>query len=289
MLKAQFESIQEDIQMSEGKVDSETLLKIAEPEPNTFLIKMPQWIADTISNSAVGTEIGYSQDLMDYISKGGDEVPKEELRLVLSAKRPGKGGPAQASEYAISFPSSSQNLRVLETTGTTTLVTRVLSTMHVIPRRDALYATVLRDRINASDVSKQHRTIHNEEDFSTSRTAVKLFQRPESVPETPSPDSADLSRASKRIRSLDEMPQRESRQTLLSSPTSSSKSLDEVLMETLVHRDEGWPLQQLSKALKEKGVSAPMAQLKAKLLEICVYQRRGEDSHPRYYLKSEYK
>ena len=60
-------------------------------------------------------------------------------------------------------------------------------------------------------------------------------------------------------------------------------------METLVNRDQGWPLQQLSRALKELGVSAPMAQLKAKLLEICDYQRRGEDTHPKYYLKSEYK
>ncbi len=88
------------------------------------------------------------------------------------------------------------------------------------------------------------------------------------------------------MKALDEMPQAESRQAAALSP---ARNLDDALMHILVNRDTGWPLQQLSKAVKETGVSVPMNQLKTKLLEICVYQRRGEDTHPKYYLKSEYK
>jgi hypothetical protein len=291
MSRPQSKSTQEDVEMNEGSSAFDSLLRLEEIDScNAFLVKMPQWIADYISSSASGTEIGFSQDLMGYLSPEASDSPKEELRLVVSSSRKSKVATSQVSEYGISVPSLSEcRLRVFETRGSSTLSTRVRSTLHLIPKRDEMYAEVLRDRMNASDVSKQHRTLHNEEDYSTSRTAVKLFQRPESLLESAS-RAAELpgsARASKRVRGLDEMPQRESREAFSSG--SSPKSLDDALMETLVHKDEGWPLQLLSRALKEKGVSAPMAQLKAKLLEICVYQRRGEDTHPRYYLKSEYK
>jgi hypothetical protein len=284
-------TVEEDVEMMQES-DIDTLLKLADSRSETtFLIKMPSWIADKITNSPVNTEIGFSQDIMAYLSGSGPVTPEEPLTLVLSSSGPKqKSTTSQPSEYSISLSSSSQNLRVFETSGSTTFAKSVRSTMHVIPRRDEKYAEVLRERMAASDASRKHRTIHNEEDYSTSRTAVKLFQRPDpSASEEPlSSPNSDNSRISKRLRGLDEMPQRESREGVFSS-SGSPRSLDDALMETLVQRDEGWPLQQLSKALKDKGVSAPMAQLKAKLLEICVYQRRGEDTHPRYYLKSEYK
>jgi hypothetical protein len=164
----------------------------------------------------------------------------------------------------------------------------------MIPKRDAKNAALLKDRLSRADISVQHRTQHDEASHDSLRGAVHLFQRPsESDIKTPpyptagSPDSqASSSRVSKRMKSLDELPQNERRQAANAAP---AKNLDDVLMSILVNDDKGWPLQQLSKAVKETGVSAPMAQLKAKLLEICVYQRRGEDTHPKYYLKGEYK
>lgn len=268
----------EDVTMESNMPATESMLKLSDGAGgNIFLIKMPQWIAETIASSNPGTQIGLSQDITGVLEAG------EELRLILKQT---KAQSSQPSEYALSLPVASQNLRVLETSGSTTSVSRVTSTIHMIPKRDQKYANLLKERLNQADISHQHRTVHNEEDFSTSRTAVKLFQRPEAVPDTTSPESAG-GRNAKRIRALDELPQRESRAAGISA--ASPLTLDDALMETLVNRDEGWPLQQLSKVLKDKGVSAPLAQLKAKLLEICVYQRRGEDAHPKYYLKSEYK
>ena len=67
-------------------------------------------------------------------------------------------------------------------------------------------------------------------------------------------------------------------------------SPDEHVMKILVSEDIGWNLQNFMKKFKENGGSGlNLVQLKAKLADICDYARRGEDSHPKYYLKLEYK
>ena len=123
--------------------------------------------------------------------------------------------------------------------------------------------------------------MHNQEDYAHSLSSVKLFQRHGDFAD-PSPPAG---RARKLLRNLDEMPQVETLRRVIG-----PKSLDDILMSILVEQDVGWALQQLAKTVKEQGaVSVNMAQLKTKLLDICVYQRRGEDTHPKYYLKAEYK
>ena len=247
---------------------------------------MPQWIAEHISKSQAGTEIGYSHDVNTLL---GESTPdSRDIRLVLTSAGAGTAI-SRPTEYGISLPNGAQNLRVFESNDTNTACNRVDSTLHMIPKRDAQYTAILKERLNQADSTKQHRTQHNEESYDVSRGSVKLFQRqPDMVIDTAgSPGSQEsVSRIGKRIRTLDELPQRESR---AASSAGATRSLDDALMEILVNKDSGWPLQQLSKAVKDAGVSAPMAQLKTKLLEICVYQRRNEDTHPKYYLKSEYK
>ena len=280
----QVAKVEEDVKMENHVNYFESMIKLGDgARGNTYLIKMPQWIADSIAEGAPGTEIGFSHDILSHI--GGDAShSKEELRLVVS--KPSKNQPA---EYGLSVPPVAQNSRVFRCGDSSTAVSRVHANVHMMPKRDEKYATLLKERLEQAEQSNQHRTVHNEEDYSVSRSSVKLFQRPDAATTevTESAGSPEyVERGTKRIRALDELPQRETR----GSPRSTEVlSLDDALMETLVNRDEGWPLQQLSKALKEKGVTAPMAQLKAKLLDICVYQRRGEDTHPKYYLKSEYK
>ena len=285
-MKPSADSTPLDIQMSDRAHDSSKLLKLKEADSEiTFLVKLPSWIGETILSSPPGTHIGSSHDIQEFFESHSSNG-NDELRLVL---KQGRAKTSHPNEYAISLPSSQQHLRLMETSDSTTIVSKVESTIHMIPKRDEKYSALLRERTSQADVSKLHRTVENEDEYAMSRTAIKLFQRAEPDIETSqplpvsSPESVIRSSA-KRNRQLDELPHRESRGV-----ASTSISLDDALMETLVSNDQGWPLQQLSKALKEKGVSAPMSQLKTKLLEICVYQRRGEDTHPKYYLKGEYK
>ena len=259
-----------DIQMSESNSGSSKLLRLDESDGSgTFLVKLPQWLAESIRTSKPGTTIGLSHDIKEYLNTA-PEI-REELRL---AVKQGISISAQPSEYALTLPNAQQQLRLIESSESTSVVSKVSSTIHMIPKRDEKYAALLKERLAQTDSAKHHRTVENEDEYATSRTAVKLFQRVESSPESVGKP--------KKIRELDELPQSTSR-------PSQAASLDDVLMETLVNNDQGWPLQQLSKALKDRGVTASMSQLKAKLLEICTYQRRGEDTHPKYYLKSEYK
>jgi hypothetical protein len=262
-----------------------SLLKLhGNADQDLYLVKIPRWLADQISCSKPGRVIGQSSGRIGRPLASGSAVANK-VSLKLSDSFPKSGNPA---EYTISLSAGQQNLRVLERSGNTTVATKVTSTAHMIPKRDEKYTSVLRDRLAQSDQSKQHRTVVNDDEYATSRTAVKLFQRAESSPDAPAPLSspeAGLRGSSKRIRQLDELPQKQIRGVA----SSQSMSLDDALMETLVNNDQGWPLQMLSKALKDNGVIAPMNQLKNKLLEICVYQRRGEDNYPKYYLKSEYK
>jgi hypothetical protein len=259
-----------DIQMSESNSGSSKLLKLTDTEGSgTFLVKLPQWLAESIRSSKPGTTIGLSHDIKEYLTTAPEN--REELRL---AVKQGKARATQPSEYALTSPNAQQQLRLIESSETTSVVSKVSSTIHMIPKRDEKYTTLLKERLAQTDHTKHHRTVENEDEYATSRTAVKLFQRVESSPESIGKP--------KLIRELDELPQSTSR-------PAQAGSLDDVLMETLVNNDQGWPLQQLSKAMKDRGVTASMSQLKAKLLEICTYQRRGDDTHPKYYLKSEYK
>jgi hypothetical protein len=246
-------------------------------------------MSDTISNSPSGTEIGYSYPLSGAMSS---PPTADEVRLVVTCDD--MSGLGKPSEYGMALPNTSQNLWIFQGDSSSKSVSRAAGTAHMIPKRDSKYSAILKERLNRADLTVQHRTQHDEVDHDNLRGSVHLFQRP-SAEETErskslsmlagSPDSQASSRVSKRMKALDEMPQQESRQA--SAP--SARNLDDAIMQILVNRDTGWPLQQLSKAVKEAGASVPMAQLKAKLLEICVYQRRGEDTHPKYYLKSEYK
>jgi hypothetical protein len=253
---------------------------------------MPQWIADALQNSHPGSEIGYSHDISKSFSTDDGNSDNSDMRLVLS--NASLGGDDKPGEYGLSLPNSAQNLWVFHGKGDSTEGHKAMGTVHMIPKRDEKYTNLLKQRLSKADISVQHRTLHDEASHDTLRGAVHLFQRPseadvkpQSYPTAGSPDSqASSSRVSKRMKSLDELPQNERRQA---SNVGATKSLDDVLMSVLVNDDKGWPLQALSKAVKDAGVSAPMAQLKTKLLEICVYQRRGDDTHPKYYLKGEYK
>ena len=242
---------------------------------------MPQWVATAISTAEPGTEIGYSHNIDSYLLP--DEVMDEELRLVLSSIPSDTGAP-RPSEYSLSAPSTAhQTLRILQTSGSICKLSKVSTNLHMIPKRDEKYGSMLRERLIEADVKKQHRTLHNDQDYAQSIMSVKLFQR-----HGDSPDStADVSIAarSRKLKSLDELPQ-----TQIRGNSGAAKSFDDVLMSVLVERDIGWPLQQLTKAVKDQGVaSVSMAHMKTKLLEICQYQRRGDDTHPKYYLKAEYK
>ena len=253
-------------------------------------MKVPNWMSETISASAPGTEIGFSYPIAGAMTA---TPSAQEVRLVVTAED--MNGAGKPAEYGMSLPNTSQNLWVFQGDDSSKNAFRTDGTAHMIPKRDQKYSAVLRDRLSRVDLSMQHRTRHDETNHDSLRGSVHLFQRPtteeaersKSIPILAgSPDSqASSSRVSRRMKALDEMPQQESRQAAVPAV----RNLDDALMHILVNRDTGWPLQQLSKAVKETGVSVPMAQLKSKLLEICVYQRRGEDTHPKYYLKSEYK
>lgn len=275
-----------DIKMFDPDTDARKLLRLSEAHSeNVYLVKLPQWIGETILSSQPGTHIGSSHDIKKCFVTSSS-AGHDELRLVVKQNRAKSSHP---NEYAISLPSSQHNLRLMETSDSTTIVSKVGSTIHMIPKRDEKYSALLKERSFQADTSKSHRTVENEDEYAMSRTAIKLFQRAEpdfdtSQPLPASSQESVIRSSAKRNRQLDELPHKESRGVV-----STSVSLDDALMETLVNNDQGWPLQQLSKALKERGVSAPMNQLKSKLLEICVYQRRGEDTHPKYYLKGEYK
>lgn len=248
-------------------------------------------MSDTILKSEPGTEIGYSYPITGALESN---EPKDEVRLVVTSRE--MTGTGKPSEYGISLPNTAQNLWIFQGNSASKNVIRANGTAHIIPKRDQRYSAILKERLSRVDLAVQHRTQHDEVVHDNLRGSVHLFQRPsqedadrsKSIPMLAgSPDSqASSSRVSKRMKALDEMPQAESRQAAALSP---ARNLDDALMHILVNRDTGWPLQQLSKAVKETGVSVPMNQLKTKLLEICVYQRRGEDTHPKYYLKSEYK
>ena len=268
---------------------SESLIrKPAGSSDRTYLVKLPQWIAEAVNKVETGTEIGFSHDIEDAI--GAPASGNDDIRLVLTSA-PGDGRSNRPSEYGLTIPGAGhQAIRVFETFSGRSDMSAVSTTVHVIPRRDEKYTALLRDRLGQADTSKQHRTLHNEEDYAKSRMSVKLFQR---HGETSSPDvgggtpesAMNASSRSKKIRGLDEMPQMERRSMALVG----GKTLDDVLMGVLVENDDGWPLQQLMRTVKDRGVVASMSQMKAKLLEICVYQRRNDDTHPKYYLKSEYK
>jgi hypothetical protein len=275
----------EDVIMDQEPNAEGSLLKLPDAtDSKLYLVKLPKWLADAVEDSKPGTIFGQSSAPLHSLPTERSSL-REGISLELSSSFSRSGNP---SGFTITLPSGQQNLRVLERANTTTTALNVSSTVHMIPKRDEKYTAVLRNRLAQTDQTHQHRTVANEEEYATSRTAVKLFQRVESSPEgqisSSSPDSVSRP-GSKRIRQLDELPQTESKGI----GATSSVSLDDALMETLVNNDQGWPLQQLGKALKEKGVSVSMNQLKAKLQEICVYQRRGEDNYPKYYLKSEYK
>jgi hypothetical protein len=252
-------------------------------------VKVPAWMSSTILSASAGTEIGYSYPIDISADRAIGE--RTDTRLVV-VDGFGNDSKSHAREYGVSVPAASHNLHVFETHGSGTICEGVASTLHLLPKRDQVYSTLLKERLANAGSHTQHRTLHNEQGYVESRGSVKLFQRPSESDHITeriagSPDSGSSSvRGSKRLRSLDELPQREKQQ---SAPPQSNKTVDDVIMEILVKTDSGWPLMQLSKAVKEAGATVSTVQLKAKLLDICVYQRRGEDSHPRYYLKNEYK
>ena len=256
-----------------------SLIKLSESSnQNLFLMKLPQWLAESLESCKTGTVIGDSDDILDDQGNG--------IVLRLDKRHASKSNP---TEFNVSLPSAQQNLRVLENSSAVTIASNVTSTLHLLPKRDEKYSTVLKDRLEKSEVTKQHRTLVNQDDFATSRTALKLvqFESPVASPEpgaSPAASDTGMRISAKRFQKLEEVPQKEAR-----AMGSTALSLDDSLMETLVNDDHGWALQQLTKALKDKGVTVSMSLLKSKLLEICVYQRRGDDTFPKYYLKSEYK
>ena len=262
---------------------SESLLKYEHTSSRTtYLVKLPEWIAEAIGSCQPGTEIGILNQIdQDMNPSGSANMGSSTLSLTPDFVA---GIGDRPSEYKLSATAYPEDLRVFQSAGSSTSLSRVRSVVHAYPTRGATYTALLKGRLTLSDIRKQHRTVHNDDDYSASRNA-KLFLRPDAS-DTAALPSPTPSVQSKRVRGLDDLPQR---QVARGAQGSAAPSLEDGLMAILVERDEGWPLQQLSKALKDKGVSAPMPQLKEKLIEICVYERRGEDSHPRYYLKSEYK
>ncbi len=251
---------------------------------------MPSWLASTIKSSQPGTEVGYSYPLDNTPEFQGNGTA-DKHRLVLT-KSFGESSTSRPAEYGISIPASVQNLSVIEMHESVAKVTPVAANIHLLPKRDQQYAAILKDRLLNAGAQNQHRTLLNQENYQESRGSVKLFQRPSEADHAVdmlvgSPDSGTSSvRGSKRLRNLDELPQHE---TKLAATGKKPRVVDDIVMEILVNKDSGWPLMQLSKAVKDAGGTVTTAQLKAKLLDICVYQRRGEDHHPKYYLKSEYK
>lgn len=252
---------------------------------------MPSWLAAAINSAESGSEVGFSYPLES--SKDTRSVGVTDHRLVLTNSI-GEASGSRPVEYGISLPASVQNLNVIEMQESVAILAPVSANIHLLPKRDQQYAALLKDRLVSAGAVNQHRTLLNEQHYQESRGSVKLFQRPSEADHVvdmivASPESATSSvrgGVGKRLRSLDDLPQHE---TKLAKTMTKVRAVDDIIMEILVNKDSGWPLMQLSKAVKDAGGTITTVQLKAKLLEICTYQRRAEDSHPKYYLKSEYK
>ena len=231
----------------------------------TFLIKVPEWLGQQILSSSSGSIIGESSllepgkpcDLHLDPSLAGDKPVQFNLKV------------SQAVNPANTFMLTSQPQ--------STAIAQVRQAMHAIPTRSDAYRQIAQSRTAAaSNVNADRRTVLDDRSAKPVGN-VHMFKLASA---TNSPETGTAKRSAQLPHSL---------RAQAATPNESLTS-EELVMKLLVEEDLGWNLQNFMKKFKDAGGSGlNLVQLKAKLTEICDYARRGEDSHPKYYLKLEYK
>jgi len=231
---------------------------------DTFLIKVPEWLGQQILNAPSGTFLGESESLASFRlhpSLAGDKPNVFNLKISQAIK------PSETFLFAADSE--------------VVTVGNISQAMHAIPTRSDAYRQISQARSAASAASgAERRTVIANRDLNVSpHGSVHMFKLANSS--TPMSDSR---RGVK--------PAILPHQVRAQASTSLAENLssEELIMKLLVAEDIGWNLQNFLKKFKDAGGSGlNLVQMKSKLFEICDYGRRGEDSHPKYYLKMEYK
>ena len=233
---------------------------------NAFLVKVPEWLGEKILGLASGTEIGESSTLQ----------PGAVAQLQISSSIAGD----KPSDFNLSLshavvPGNTFSFCTADSQATALPLRQAY---HAIPARTASYKSLTKDRATAAaSAAVASRTIIDDRDALTaSNQQVQMFRLAQEPAASP---TAKRSKTGA-IQSLPHHARAGAQ------PTNN----EELIMRILVSDDTGWNLQNFAKKFKESGgTSLNQAQLKQKLSEICDYIRREDDSHPKYYLKVEYK
>ncbi|KAF4677063.1 FACT complex subunit [Perkinsus chesapeaki] len=275
----------------------------ADLNAETYLVKLPPWLAERVRCSAPGTEIGRS----DPINVTGKEKCRFAATGCALQGKPSDfeirtTGSTPDGLYLFGFGSDGMEQNDIEVIegedepdvkrGSEVIVRKVTGNRHMMPMRmDAKYKALLKERLAASNnVDLKHRTevdTRSADELLASQQ-VKMFQYAAyrgDIEGHSSDDgySGEEGPSAKRMRS--EGPG--ARRTL--GFDASTLPLPDVLMRLLVVEDVGWTLQQMAKRLRDEGLTVNLTQLRRNLSDLCDYQRRPGDNQAKYYLKAEYK
>jgi hypothetical protein len=240
----------------------------------SFLVKVPEWLGKEIMSAAPGAIIGQSSILTQGLTNA-----ELHLRPEIALSKP------NSFNLRISQAVNPVNTFLVATKPEETSMTNIVQGMHALPTRDSkAYREIAHARAEtAHSAALERKTIL--EDASVTRPAVQgnvhMFKL--ATPTPPETPSAKRSRGAG-----DVLPH--SLRAKEATQNESNESPEEIVMRILVEEDVGWNLQNFMKKFKEsRGHGLNLVQLKAKLIDICDYTRRGDDSFPKYYLKAEYK
>ena len=242
----------------------------ADNSQETFLVKVPEWLGQQILSSARGSVLGESVLLQPGTSCD------LHLNPDLSAGKPSQFNlkVSQAVNPANTFMVTSETQSAS--------ISQIRQAMHALPTRSDAYKRISQSRAHAaSSATTERRTVLDDGQQSklSALGTVQMFKL------ASNPQTESLSNIKKNSKPV--LPHSLRAQT---SAPGDALSAEDLVMKLLVDDDVGWNVQNFMKNFKDAGGSGlNLVQLKAKLAEICEYTRRGEDSHPKYYLKLEYK
>ncbi|EER15937.1 hypothetical protein Pmar_PMAR003395 [Perkinsus marinus ATCC 50983] len=263
-------------------------------DAETYLVKLPPWLAERVRASASGTEIGRS-DPINAEGKCRFAATGCALQGKPSDFEIRATGSKPEGLYLLGFAADDGEFDDGEAdikSGSETTVRKVVGNRHMMPMRmDAKYKALLKERLAASNnVDLKHRTevdTRSADELLASQQ-VKMFQYAAFQGEMDDDRSDDgfynEGSSAKRMR-VGDAPV--ARRTLGLDAT--TLPLPDLLMRLLVAEDTGWTLQQMAKRLREEGLTVNLTQLRRHLVDLCDYQRRVGDNQPKYYLKAEYK
>ena len=239
-------------------------LNLEQSTSGMFLIKVPEWLGKQILSAPTGTVIGESS----VLTPGQPADLRVNPEITLDKPNEFSLRTSQAVNPANSF--------LLSTHPQSASITPVSQGMHAIPTRTAAYKKVTHLRATtAFAASSERKTIIAQpgDSILSPHGAVHMFKLAGHSPveQTRRKQPATLPH-------------------LRAQSSNNEIAPEELVMKLLVEEDNGWNLQNFMKRFKDAGGSGlNLVQLKSKMTEICDYTRRGEDSHPKYYLKLEYK